>query len=135
MAGQFLAPGFIDMHIHGALQHDTMEADPEAFAAICRHHARGGTTSLALTTLTAPAPEIVRVLHAIAAYQDAPDPDGTQVLGVHLEGPYFSPNKPGAHRPELIRNPDRQEWEQFLAHRRVITQMTLAPELPGALER
>jgi N-acetylglucosamine-6-phosphate deacetylase len=134
VAGRFLAPGFIDMHIHGALRRDTMEAEAEAFRTICRHHAAGGTTSLALTTITAPTPEIVRVLTAAESFQKRQPEDGAQVLGVHIEGPYFSKQKPGAHRLELIRNPQRDEWEQLLAHADVITQMTLAPELPGALE-
>jgi N-acetylglucosamine-6-phosphate deacetylase len=136
---QFLAPGFIDLHIHGALHRDTMEADAEAFTTICRHHARGGTTALALTTITATAEEILSVLRVAEAYREAqfaaPGANGgAQVLGVHLEGPYFSAQKPGAHRASLIRNPQPTEWQQFLAYARVITQMTVAPELPGALE-
>jgi len=134
LAGCFLAPGFIDLHIHGALRRDTMEANADAFATICRHHARGGTTSLALTTITATTEEILRVLRAVEAYRADQPGDGAQVLGVHLEGPYFSHQKPGAHRQELIRDPKREEWKQFLAHPGVITQITLAPELPGALE-
>jgi N-acetylglucosamine-6-phosphate deacetylase len=55
------------------------------------------------------------------------------VLGVHLEGPYFSPEKRGAHLPEMLRNPEPSEWGRLLEHAEVITQMTLAPELPGAL--
>ncbi|MGB8166359.1 MAG: N-acetylglucosamine-6-phosphate deacetylase [Chthoniobacteraceae bacterium] len=133
LRGQFLAPGFIDMHIHGALRRDTMEARPEALAAITKYHARGGTTSLALTTITATTGEILRVLDAVKAFRAAPAADGAQVLGVHVEGPYFSKEKPGAHRLDLIRNPERAEWEQFLAHRDLITQITIAPELPGAL--
>ncbi len=131
---QFLAPGFIDLHIHGAMSRDTMEADPEAFRVICRHHASGGTTALALTTITAELDAILRVLEVAAAYRDLPIQDGAQLLGIHIEGPYFSPQKPGAHRPDLIRNPVREEWRQIVAHAAVITQMTLAPELPGALE-
>jgi N-acetylglucosamine-6-phosphate deacetylase len=61
LAGKFLAPGFIDLHVHGALRRDTMEATAEAFATICQFHATGGTTSLALTTVTAPAPAITAV--------------------------------------------------------------------------
>ncbi len=133
LRGQFLAPGFIDMHIHGALHRDTMEADADAFQTICRHHARGGTTSLALTTITATADEILRVILAVKRFRAVP-PDGAQVLGVHLEGPYFSKEKPGAHQLELIRTPRRDEWQPWLAHADCITQMTLAPELPGALE-
>ncbi|HEV7867501.1 MAG TPA: N-acetylglucosamine-6-phosphate deacetylase [Chthoniobacteraceae bacterium] len=132
--GQFIAPGFIDMHIHGALRRDAMDADPEAFATICRYHARGGTTSLALTTITAETESILAVIEAVELYRKAPAADGAQVLGVHIEGPYFSRDRPGAHRLDLIRNPVRAEWEQFLAHREAITQITLAPELPGSLE-
>ena len=63
-AGNFLAPGFIDLHVHGAVGRDTMEGTTEAFRAICDYHAGGGTTSLLLTTVTAPIDEIVRVVHA-----------------------------------------------------------------------
>src|SRR2546426_11081286 len=63
--GNFLAPGFIDLHLHGGVGRDTMEASSEAFRAICDHHATGGTTSLLLTTVTAPMDEIVSVLQAV----------------------------------------------------------------------
>jgi N-acetylglucosamine-6-phosphate deacetylase len=128
----FLAPGFIDLHIHGALRRDTMEADPEAFRTICRFHASGGTTALALTTLTAECDDILAVLRAVRSFRNEP-PDSAAVLGVHIEGPYFSREKPGAHRPHLIRDPDPAEYNTFLEYRDVITQMTVAPELPGAL--
>ena len=62
LEGNYLAPGFIDLHIHGAVGRDTMEATPEAFQAICDYHASGGTTSLLLTTVTAPMAEIIKVL-------------------------------------------------------------------------
>lgn len=89
LAGQFLAPGFIDMHIHGAQHRDSMEARADAFETICRFHARGGTTSLALTTITATSENIVRTLEAVRAFRAAP-PVGARALGVHVEGPYFS---------------------------------------------
>ncbi len=134
LAGQFLAPGFIDMHIHGAQHRDTMEATSEAFETICRHHARGGTTALALTTVTATSDSIMAVLRAAHEYRKRPTSSGAQLLGVHIEGPYFSREKPGAHRLDLIRNPQRVEWEPWLAFEGLVTQMTVAPELPGALE-
>ena len=62
--GNYLAPGFIDLHVHGAVGRDTMEASPEAFQTICDYHATGGTTSLLLTTVTAPISKIVDVLRA-----------------------------------------------------------------------
>jgi N-acetylglucosamine-6-phosphate deacetylase len=134
LGSQFVAPGFIDLHIHGALERDTMEADAEAFRTICRFHAGGGTTSLALSTITATTERIIAVLEAVRAYRKSAPGGGAQVLGVHVEGPYFSPEKPGAHQPELIRHPKPEEYEQFLEYADTITQMTIAPELPGALE-
>jgi N-acetylglucosamine-6-phosphate deacetylase len=133
LTGQFLAPGFIDMHIHGARHCDTMEATPEAFDAICEHHARGGTTALALTTVTATSEHIVAVLRAAQEYRTRPLGKGAQLLGIHIEGPYFSMQKPGAHQFNLIRIPQREEWESWLAFEGIVTQMTVAPELPGAL--
>src|SRR5689334_16837368 len=67
LEGNFLAPGFIDLHVHGGLGRDTMEGTEEAFRAICEYHATGGTTSLLLTTVTAPIDEIVRVVRQIEA--------------------------------------------------------------------
>ncbi|MEI8233854.1 MAG: N-acetylglucosamine-6-phosphate deacetylase [Verrucomicrobiota bacterium] len=132
LGGRLLAPGFIDIHLHGALGRDAMEATSEAFEAICRHHATGGTTALALATVAAPTPAIVRVLDAAAAYRREPH-DGAQLLGIHVEGPYFSPEKRGAHRPECLRNPTPADYAPLLERADALTQMTLAPELPGAL--
>src|SRR4051812_2372124 len=133
LSGHFLAPGFIDLHIHGAVRRDTMEATEEAFRAICRYHAAGGTTSLALTTVTTTDERILAALEAVKRYRQQPQ-DGAQVLGAHVEGPYFSKEKPGAHPLHLIRNPQRAEYERWLAYADDITQMTIAPELPGAPE-
>lgn len=130
--GCYLSPGFIDLHIHGALRRDTMEASPDAFDVITRHHARGGTTALALTTVVATTEDILRVLSAVKTYRERP-PVGARVLGVHIEGPYFSPGRPGAHWPHLIRNPNPTEYSHWLELADVITQITVAPELPGAL--
>lgn len=133
-AGRYLAPGFIDLHIHGARRRDTMEASAEAFDVITRHHAKGGTTALALTTVVATSEDILRVLQAAQTYRNRTDGPGARVLGVHVEGPYFSPGRPGAHWPHLIRHPDPREYAAWLEHAEVITQMTVAPELPGAPE-
>jgi N-acetylglucosamine-6-phosphate deacetylase len=133
LSGLYIAPGFIDLHIHGAMGRDTMEADAGAFETICRHHAQGGTTGLCLTTIAAPPGQLQAVIAAARAFRLG-DSRGARVLGVHIEGPYFSPEKRGAHLPSMIRNPDAAEWRQLIEDADVITQMTLAPELPGALE-
>jgi N-acetylglucosamine-6-phosphate deacetylase len=129
LRGNYLAPGFIDLHLHGALGRDTMEATPEAFRAICDYHATGGTTSLLLTTVTAPVNEIVKVLRAVrAARADFP-----QIAGVHVEGPFISKARAGAQREKFIRDPETEEVDQLMPFADVIKIMTLAPELPGAL--
>ena len=134
--GGYLAPGLIDLHVHGALQRDAMEATPEAFATILKHHAAGGTTSLALTSVAAPREDLLRLLEAARAWIALPAHDHApaRLLGVHLEGPYFAASKAGAHDPRQIRLPDPAEIEALLAYADAITQMTFAPELPGALE-
>ena len=130
LAGNYLAPGFIDLHVHGAVGRDSMEAAPEAFRAICDYHATGGTTSLLLTTTTAPLAEIMHVLRAVADCRT----QFPQIAGVHVEGPFISRERAGAQRAEFIVNPAPQAVAALLECRDVIRRMTLAPELPGALE-
>jgi N-acetylglucosamine-6-phosphate deacetylase len=126
----YIAPGFVDLHIHGALGRDTMEASPEAFRAIRDYHASGGTTSLLLTTATAPMAEIQNALRAIEQHA-ATIP---QIVGAHVEGPFISPAKPGAQRAEFIREPSIDLTRQLFETAAAIKLVTLAPELPGALE-
>ena len=129
LGGNYLAPGFIDLHIHGALGRDSMEATPEAFRTICDFHAGGGTTSLLLTTVTAPIAEIINVLRAVRASAG----NIRQIAGVHVEGPFIAKARAGAQRAEFIRDPDAGLLDQLLAFADVIKIVTLAPELPGAL--
>lgn len=130
LGGNYLAPGFVDLHLHGALGRDTMEASPEAFRSICDYHASGGTTSLLLTTVTAPIPKVVEVLRAVRGSAGSIG----QVAGVHIEGPFISRARRGAQREEYIRDPDAQSVAQLLEFADVIKRVTLAPELPGALD-
>jgi N-acetylglucosamine-6-phosphate deacetylase len=128
LEGNYLAPGFVDLHIHGGNGHDTMDAKPEAFRSICDFHATGGTTSVLLTTATAPTKAIVDVLNAVR------DSSVRQIAGVHVEGPFISPHKPGAQRETLMRKPTEKAFAPFLEHSDVIRRMTIAPELPGAID-
>src|SRR5205814_6202540 len=135
--GNYLAPGFVDLHVHGALRRDTMEASEEAFRAICDFHANGGTTSLLLTTATAPLETLGGVLRAvldcIGRHAQPSRPTGA-IAGVHVEGPFISRAKCGAQREEFIQEPSPAHVQQLLAHADVIKRVTIAPELPGALE-
>ena len=129
----FVAPGFVDMHVHGALGRDTMEGTVEALAQIAKFHAAGGTTAMTPTTTTHSSEKIASALQAIA---DAMGHDfgGAQIVGAHVEGPYISRERSGAQPAQFIRDPIPSEYEPWLDHEGLVTQMTLAPELPGALE-
>jgi N-acetylglucosamine-6-phosphate deacetylase len=128
--GNYLAPGFIDVHVHGALDRDTMEASAEAFGAVCDFHASGGATSLLLTTATAPIQAIIKVLEAVRDCR----PAISAVAGVHVEGPFISKAKAGAQCTEFIQEPSPAAVRQLLEHADVLKRVTIAPELPEALE-
>ncbi len=130
LAGNYLAPGFIDLHIHGALGRDTMEATPESFRAICDYHATGGTTSLLLTTVTAPIAEIVeRVTRgARAGRRHQTDRRRACRRAVHFQGARRRATR-GVHSRSGC-----STWSiNCLEFADVIKIVTLAPELPGAL--
>src|SRR5213080_170951 len=135
--GNYLAPGFIDLHVHGALGRDTMEASAEAFRAICDFHLSGGTTSLLLTTATAPIEKIIAALNAVRDSTHQPrrrSRPSSAIAGVHVEGPFISKAKRGAQREEFIQVPSPARVQQLLDHADVIKRVTIAPEIPGALE-
>jgi N-acetylglucosamine-6-phosphate deacetylase len=135
-----LAPGFVDIHIHGAGGHDVMEADPGAFARIAETIARFGTTSFVATTVTASPDDTCRSLEALsraAALQinaDSTRPSA-ELLGIHFEGPFISPVRRGVHPPEWIAPPSPELLARFLTAASGSARiLTLAPELGGALE-
>jgi N-acetylglucosamine-6-phosphate deacetylase len=130
LGGNYLAPGFVDLHVHGAVGRDTMEASADAFRAICDYHASGGTTALLLTTATAPIDAIIDVMKAIRDCRSSIK----QIAGAHVEGPFISKAKPGAQRAEFIQAPAPERFAPLLEYSDVIKRMTLAPELPGALD-
>jgi N-acetylglucosamine-6-phosphate deacetylase len=129
LQGNYLAPGFIDLHVHGAMGRDTMQATAKAFREICQYHASGGTTSLLLTTATSPLKAVLKVVNEVRAQKSSIK----QIAGVHIEGPFLSKTKPGAQRASLMRNPNKKMYKALLEHGDVIKRMTLAPELPGAI--
>jgi N-acetylglucosamine-6-phosphate deacetylase len=130
LSGNYLSPGFIDLHVHGALGRDTMEASAEACHAICDFHASGGTTSLLLTTTTAPIDRLVEVLSAVRDCRSSI----RAIAGVHVEGPFISKAKCGAQRAEFIQDPSPDRVQQLVEHSDVIKRVTIAPEVPGALK-
>lgn len=131
--GSYIAPGFIDLHTHGAGGHDFMDGTVEAVINAARTHLQYGTTTLTPTTLATTFDELVAALDAFSKAKEEMV-DGPNLLGIHLEGPYFNPEQAGAQDPRYLRVPQREEYEQVLAQSNQIVRWTIAPELPGALE-
>jgi len=127
LAGHLLVPGFIDLHVHGGGGGDFTSGDPASCARAARFHARHGTTGLLATTVSADGEALVAALGAIAA---AGDP---LVLGAHLEGPWLNERRRGAQAARHLRPPARAEVDAMLGAGPV-QMVSLAPELPGALE-
>ncbi|MBA4177500.1 MAG: N-acetylglucosamine-6-phosphate deacetylase [Leptothrix sp. (in: Bacteria)] len=125
-----LLPGFIDLHVHGGGGADTMDAGSAA-ATIARRHARHGSTALLATTMTAPLADIEAALHALAPAIARRQRGAARLLGVHLEGPYISPDKLGA-QPAFARPPALHEIAALHAIA-PIRLVTLAPEVSGML--
>lgn len=130
---QYVAPGFIDIHVHGGGGHDFMDGTEEAFLKIAETHAQYGTTSMLPTTLTS---ETEDLLTTLDIYKKAKEnnKNGAQFLGVHLEGPYFAVSQRGAQDPRYIRNPDPAEYMEILNYSTDIKRWSAAPELPGSIE-
>lgn len=132
--GCWVIPGFIDLHFHGAVGADVMDASAASLLSLSLFHARHGTTAFLATTVSAPREELREVVRRAAAWSEEGD-GGARLLGVHLEGPYLNPAYAGAQPSAWLRPPDREEMADLLAIAPGCVKMvTLAPELPGALE-
>ncbi|WP_263384394.1 N-acetylglucosamine-6-phosphate deacetylase [Granulicella arctica] len=130
-----LTPTFFDIHIHGAVNHDVMEGTPEAFARIGSFLAARGVGHYLATTVTAGIDATLRALEGIATQVELPSHEGATPLGIHLEGPFVSHAKRGVHPPEHIVPPTIELFDRFQqAARGTIRLITLAPEIPGALD-
>ena len=126
LGGRLLAPGFLDLHVHGGGGSHFMAGDP---AAAARFHARHGTTGLLATTLSAAPGALIAAVRGIArAVEREP-----VILGAHLEGPWLNAKRRGAQEAEHLRAPDLDEL-RALAAAGPVRMVSLAPELPGALE-
>ncbi len=124
--GRMLLPGFIDLHVHGAMGHELMDASPAGLEEMARFYASHGVTSFLATTWTADRRSINRALELVEEMQ-GPLPGGATLLGVHLEGPYLNPLRCGAQDARLIRRADKEEALEFL-DTGVIRLLALAPE-------
>jgi N-acetylglucosamine-6-phosphate deacetylase len=132
----YLLPGFVDLQVNGSQGIDVMNASPEDLVALSRHLAREGTTSWLPTAVTAPIEKIEQVHESIAEAIEISRSDdlgdSAPILGMHLEGPFISPRRLGAH-PPLNLEPSGAAFERVLAMK-ALRLLTLAPELPGAID-
>ena len=131
-----ITAGFFDIHFHGIAGQDVMNASPEGVQEIAHHLARAGVSSFLPTTVTASLDTTLSSLERMADYiEAAPLGRTSQAAGIHIEGPFLSHAKRGMHPAEHLLSPSperlNQLWEAARGHIRL---MTIAPELPGALE-
>lgn len=133
LEGKYLSPGFIDIHTHGAGGADFMDRTAGSMEQACKMHLKHGTTSIVPTTLTSTKEDLLdflRFFNTIELKRDAMP----EILGLHLEGPYFAESQKGAQDPKYLRNPDPEEYMEALSCTDRIIRWSFAVELPGADE-
>lgn len=131
--GNYLSPGFIDIHNHGNSGFDIMDCTEKALDKISRFHLKNGTTSYLATILTSSYEHIFKAIENINNYKK--NEDSSNLIGIHLEGPFFNKIKKGAQPERYIREPDLNKMEEiFKISKDNIKMVSLAPELTGALD-
>jgi N-acetylglucosamine-6-phosphate deacetylase len=121
--------GFIDIHVHGAVGADTMDASAESLTRMARFFAQHGVTGFLATTITARRAAIEKTLRF---FETRSVSEGAQILGVHLEGPYLNPKRCGAQAVEHMRAANVEEYEPWL-NSGVVKLITVAPEIEGGI--
>lgn len=132
-SGSYVIPGLVDVHTHGCAGCDFSDADPEGLRNIAAWEFSQGVTAFCPTSMTLPLGRLAAICASAGAVPD----DGSHALaaGIHLEGPFVSTEKMGAQNPDYIIPPDPEVFEELQAAAAIpIRLITLAPELPGALE-
>ena len=132
-SGPFVAPGFVDVHVHGGGGHDAM-GGADALDGMSRHLLMHGVTSFLPTAVTAPVPTLKRFAEEVRAWLATAPGHGAEPLGFNLEGPFLAPGRRGAHDPTYLRVPADVRLEELEPLLDGLRLMTIAPELPGALE-
>jgi N-acetylglucosamine-6-phosphate deacetylase len=133
-ANGLLTPGLVDIQVNGAFGADFAEIDEEGMRRIVRNLPRTGVTRFLPTLITADLSQLLDQARALLAAVSTVNGTGAQSLGVHLEGPFLSPKRPGVHDPGLMVAPTAERVDAMLALRGALRMVTLAPELPGGME-
>ena len=125
--GNYVAPGLVDIHIHGCLVEDTCDAKPEGIKKMAYGIAQNGVTAFLPTTMTVAKEQIIDTLNAVRSLKEESKTwDGAEILGVHAEGPFINPSKKGAQAEENILAPDA---DFIIENEDIIKSVTLAPEM------
>jgi len=128
--GEYIVPGFIDIHCHGGNGYDTMDSTYEALKEISKFKAKKGCTGFLATTVTSSMKDIVKALKNISEYSKQSTEEGAEILGVHLEGPFINIKQKGAQREDLIMPLSVEAMEKFIEKSGgLIKIVTYAPEL------
>jgi N-acetylglucosamine-6-phosphate deacetylase len=130
LAGQWVVPGFVDIHVHGGADADFSAGSPEQARRVVGLHRRHGTTTMLASLVTADIDTLVASVTSLAELGDA-----GELAGIHLEGPFLAPARCGAHDPRLLRTPEPDLVDRLAsAGRTRVRMVTLAPELPAGTE-
>ncbi len=132
LEGMYLAPGFVDLHVHGGDGADFMDGTADAFRTVCRCHARHGTTSLTPTSTVATGPQYDTFL-ALCRELRGDVPNGARIVGSHFYGPYFARPARGCHPDQEFLIPAPENAERFMPLADVMPLVvTVAPEIENA---
>ncbi|MBC1523649.1 N-acetylglucosamine-6-phosphate deacetylase [Listeria booriae] len=130
---QFLIPGMIDVHIHGANHYDMMDGTTKSIQEVSKKCLETGCTGFLVTSVTSSLEQLLAMIEATK--QVVGNEMGAKILGIHLEGPYLNIEKKGMQNPAFLRHPDLDEMKEIMKHADgLIKMVTIAPELPGAKE-
>ncbi|MGY3749683.1 N-acetylglucosamine-6-phosphate deacetylase [Vagococcus acidifermentans] len=132
-SGKWIAPGLVDTHIHGYMNHDVMDNDPEGLKVMSEGLLSCGVTSFLPTTLTSSREQLTAVAKTIGEVHQ--EVTGAKIQGIYFEGPFFTEEYKGAQNPGYFSDPDLDvfnEWQEVSGH--LIKKIALAPERDGAAE-
>ncbi|AFK85049.1 MULTISPECIES: N-acetylglucosamine-6-phosphate deacetylase [Thermoanaerobacterium] len=131
--GNYVSPGFVDIHIHGSSGFDTMDGTFEAINAISKSVAMHGTTSFLPTTMTEDKSKIKNAIKNV--FDNKSRVEGAEILGIHMEGPFINPKQKGAQDDKFILKPTVENFNEICGqYVDIVKLVTIAPEVDGALE-
>ncbi|MBQ4109433.1 MAG: N-acetylglucosamine-6-phosphate deacetylase [Clostridia bacterium] len=132
-SGKYVSAGFIDIHTHGAADYDFLDNEEDGFLKIAEAHARHGAGSIVPTITSSDAESTIAAIKTFDKVKNN-NKNGANMLGIHLEGPYFAPSQKGAQEERFLRDYDKTEYSEILSASNSILRWTGAPELNGSEE-